>query len=78
MTDRFEAEMAYTRNMGNYESARVVFRYASDARAGEDAQALADRVKDFVQDRLLEDFEGTEQQLAAARKAEKELEKAGK
>lgn len=77
MSDRVEVRMGYTRNMGSFESMRIDVGISSDARDSETIQQAYDRVYKFVEERLLEDFEATEEELREARAAEKKRAREG-
>lgn len=51
---RADVRVGYKVNMGNYESLDLSFSIADDARPGESAQALFDRVYGFVFKQVME------------------------
>lgn len=57
MTDRVMVSRGFTRNLGNFESARYDAWFESDVREGETEQEAYDRVKKFVTDNVTSDVE---------------------
>lgn len=69
---RVTVQMGFTRNMGNFESMRVEVGLEAPANEGEKASEAFDRVYKFVETKLVEKFEETEQALSSAGLGESE------
>lgn len=62
---RYEA--SFTRNMGDYESLRVAIGVEDEPRGDETTAQAFNRVKDFVESRLLEGIDELETQVRTTR-----------
>jgi len=58
-----KVELQYTRNLGNYESIKVLFGVEDFVREGENTSAATDRVYKFVEDKLVEKMQEIELEL---------------
>lgn len=58
----------FTRNMGNFESLQLEIGVEDEPRGEEKFAEAYDRVKDFVESRLLTEVEALESQITAVRK----------
>lgn len=56
-------QMGFNRNMGNFESMKINVGLTAPARQGENAAQAFDRVYEFVEARLVEKFQETEEAL---------------
>lgn len=63
MATRVTVSLGYTRNMGNFESLRVDIGIADDLRAGEEIDKGFDRVYGYVEKKLIEKVQETEEEL---------------
>jgi hypothetical protein len=61
----------FTRNMGNFESLQLEIGVEDEPRGEEKFSEAYNRVKDFVESRLLEEVEELEKQLKAVAKVNK-------
>lgn len=64
--NRVSVGMGFKRNLGNYQSMDVHISLSSDAKQGEDDEALLRRVYDFVETNFLKEFEETEEEVKEA------------
>lgn len=62
----------FTRNMGNYESLQLEVGVTDEPRGEETHASAYNRVKDFVETRLLDAVDALEQEIIDARKAVKD------
>lgn len=69
-------EARFTRNMGNYESLQLTIGVSDQPRGEENTSQAYNRVKDFVDSRLLDEISQLEQDIIDARKAVKDNERA--
>ena len=69
---RVSVNMGFKRNVGNYESMNITVGLTASANQGERANEAFERVYSFVEARLLEKFEETEQALRGAGLGENE------
>lgn len=60
---RVKVSLGYTRNMGNFESLRVDIGVEDDLRNGENIATGFDRVYGFVEKKLVEKVQETEEEL---------------
>ena len=58
----------FTRNMGNFESLQIEIGVEDEPRGEEKFAEAYNRVKDFVETRLLDEVEQLEKQLVAVKK----------
>lgn len=58
----------FTRNMGNFESLQLEIGVEDEPRGDEKFAEAYNRVKDFVESRLLSEVEELEKQISAVRK----------
>lgn len=58
----------FTRNMGNFESLQLEIGVEDEPRGEELFSEAYNRVKDFVESRLLEEVESLESQISAVKK----------
>jgi len=56
-------ELQYVRNLGNYESIRVLIGVEDNVRLDENVNQATDRVYQFVEDKLVEKMEEIEKEL---------------
>lgn len=68
-TVRYEAR--FTRNMGNYESLQLTIGVEDQPRGEENTSQAYNRVKDFVESRLLDEISELETDIIKARQAVK-------
>lgn len=68
-------EARFTRNMGNYESLQLSIGVEDQPRGEENTSQAYNRVKDFVDSRLLDEITKLEQDIIDARKAVKDRER---
>lgn len=61
----------FTRNMGNYESLQIEVGVTDSPRGEEKVSETYNRVKDFVESRLLSEVDTLERELVATRAAVK-------
>jgi hypothetical protein len=57
------AELSYTRNLGNYENIKINLGVQDYVRDGENVNAAMDRVYAFVEDKLITKMEEIEKEL---------------
>lgn len=57
MTDEITVSRGFTRNLGNFESARYDAWYKTEVRDGETEQEAYDRAKKFVEENVTADVE---------------------
>jgi hypothetical protein len=60
---RVSVTMGFTRNMGNFESLRIDVGVEASANKGEKVAEAFDRVYSFVETKLVEKFQETENEL---------------
>lgn len=68
-------EARFTRNMGNYESLQLTIGVSDQPRGEETTSQAYNRVKDFVDSRLLDEISQLEKDINDARKAVKDHER---
>lgn len=75
MTTRVTYSAGFTRNMGNFESLRLDMGVEGEPLGDETTAQAFNRVKDFVESRLLGDIEALENQIIELRKSIKDRER---
>ena len=65
---RIRVELQYTKNLGNYESAKVLIGVEDFVRDGETTNTATERVYKFVEDKVVEKVREWEEDLKGGKK----------
>jgi hypothetical protein len=60
---KVKIDLSFTRNLGNYESIKIVIGVEDTVRQGENVDTATERVYKFVEDKLIEKTREVEEEL---------------